>query len=392
MNNQLELLTESFTIALADRVRRMKAGGIPVIGLQTGDPDFNTPQPIMDAAYEAMQAGATHYSNSRGLPALREAIAERMQNENGVAYNPVSEILVTHGAIHAYHVALQAILNVGDAVLVPDPSWQTHANMVKVLRGEAIRVAGTPENNFFPTIEAWREALTENTKALVINTPCNPTGMVASRDYLQQVVDFAVENDLYILSDEVYDKLLYGTEHVSVASFEAARERTLLINSFSKSYAMTGWRIGYLCAPEAIIDNALKASQHTITNVAEFSQRAAIVAMRDEQVAATVDMMIAAYTRRRQLVLDIAAQYLDNPIKVTEPQGAFYFFLDVRELGMSSTAIAEAILNDVQVAVVPGVAYGAQGEGFLRLTTAAADSDIEIGFTKILAWAKEQKA
>lgn len=389
MNNQLAQLTESFTIALADRVRRMKAQGIPVIGLQTGDPDFDTPQPIIDAATEAMQAGYTHYSNSRGLPALREAIAHRLSSEHNANYNPVNEILVTHGAIHAYYTSLQAILNVGDAVLVPDPSWQTHANMVKVLRGEAIRVPSSPENNFFPTLAAWREALTPNTRALVLNTPCNPTGMVADRAYLQHVVDFAIEHDLYILSDEVYDNLLYGVAHVSVASLEGARERTLLLNSMSKTYAMTGWRIGYLCAPSHIIDNALKASQHSITNVAEFVQRAAIVALNDPEVAAATQHMRDAYAKRRQLVLDVAANHPNSPIKIIEPQGAFYFFLDVRELSMSSNAIAEAILNEVQVCVVPGSAYGTQGEGFLRMTTAASDSDIEAGFTKIMAWAKQ---
>lgn len=391
MNNQLRQLTESFTIQLADRVRKLKAEGVPVIALQTGDPDFNTPQAIIDAAYQAMTDGYTHYSNSRGLPALREAIAARLEREHNTPYDPTSEILVTHGAIHAYYVGLQAILNTGDAVLVPDPSWQTHANMVKVLRGEAIRVAGTPENNFFPTIEAWCDALTENTKALIINTPCNPTGMVAQKDYLQELVNFAIENDLYILSDEVYDNLLYGVEHVSVASLEGAKERTLILNSLSKTYAMTGWRIGYLCAPQAIINNALKASQHSITNIAEFSQRAAIVALTDEGVAEETVKMREAYTRRREIVLALYDGYGETPIEIIEPQGAFYFFLDVRKLGLSSNEIAERLLNEAHVSIVPGSAYGECGEGFLRMTTAASDSEIEQGFTKLLDWASRIK-
>jgi aspartate/methionine/tyrosine aminotransferase len=387
MNSQLALLTESFTIALADRVRQMKRDGIPVIGLQTGDPDFKTPQPIMDAAYQAMQEGLTHYGNSRGLPALREAIARDIQIKQGITYNPDTEILVTHGAIHAYYVGLQVILNRGDAVLVPDPTWQTHANMVKLLHGQAIRVPALPENDFFPTIEAWRNALTANTHALVINTPCNPTGMVASREYLQQLVDFAVEHDLYIVSDEVYDHLLYeGAKHVSLASLDGAKDRTLLLNSFSKTYAMTGWRIGYLCAPQPVIDNALKASQHSITNIAEFVQRAALVALTNTEAQAAALTMQNAYTRRREMVLALYDRYGATPLNVMPPQGAFYFFLDVRQLGLSANVIAERLLLEQQVAIVPGSAYGDAGEGFLRMTIAAADSDIETGITRILDW------
>lgn len=387
MNYQLDQLTESFTIQLADRVRRMQSQGIPVIGLQTGDPDFDTPRSIIEAAHEAMAAGYTHYSNSRGLPALREAIAARMQNHSHVAYNPVTEILVTQGAIHAYYVGLQAILNPDDEVLLHDPSWQTHANMVKVLRANPVPVAGTVDNGFFPTIEAWQDSITDKTKALVINSPCNPTGSVASEEYLQALVNLAVEHDLYIVSDEVYDNLLYGRDHISVASISGARERTLLLNSMSKTYAMTGWRIGYLCAPEAIINNALKASQHSITNVAEFIQRAAIVALNDPTVAQEVHIMQKAYTRRRELVLSLYDAYGDTPIELNEPEGAFYFFIDARKLGLSSNEIAERLLVEAQVALVPGSAYGAMGEGFLRMTTAALDKDIEQGFKTLLEWA-----
>ncbi len=387
MNYNLIQISESFTIALADRVRQLKREGVPVIGLQTGDPDFNTPQAIIDAAYEAMKAGATHYSNSRGLPALREAIAQRVQRMTGAAYDPETEILITHGAIHAYHVGLAAIINPGDTVLIPDPSWQTHANMVRVLGGNAVRVAGSPETDFFPTMEAWEEALTENTVALVLNSPCNPTGMVANREYVAQLVAFAQEHDLYILADEVYDTLLYGVAHSSVASISGAKERTLLLNSFSKSYAMTGWRIGYLCAPQEIINNALKQSQHTITNVAEFTQRAALVALRDAAVQVEMAQMVEAYARRREQVLAIYDAFGETPLEIIEPQGAFYFFLDARKLGFSANEMAERILNEKQVCVVPGSAYGAAGEGFLRMTTAAADDDIAEGFRRILQWA-----
>lgn len=388
MNNQITQLSESFTIKLADRVRQLKADGVPVIGLQTGDPDFNTPQPIIEAASQAMNAGFTHYSNSRGLPNLRDAIANRMLDHSKVDYKSESEILVTHGAIHAYYAGLQAILNPGDEVIVPNPSWQTHANMIRILHCNPIRVTGLPENKFLPTIDAWKNAISDKTKAIVINTPCNPTGSVAGRDYLQDLVNIAIEHDLYIISDEVYDNLLYGVEHVSVASLLGAKDRTLLVNSMSKTYAMTGWRVGYLCASEQIINNALKASQHSITNVADFIQRAAIVALTNSDVQAEITQMREAYAKRRQHVLAIYDSFEESPIEIIEPEGAFYFFLDVRKLNMPSNDIAERILNEAQVAIVPGSAYGNAGEGFLRMTTAASLDDIERGFIKLMEWAK----
>jgi aspartate aminotransferase len=389
MNDALAQLSESFTIALADRVRQMKREGIPVIALQTGDPDFKTPREIMDAAYEAMADGFTHYSNSRGLPHLRDAISDKVLRQTKTLYEP-SEILVTHGAIHAYYVALQSILNVGDAVLVPDPTWGTHANTVKLLHGEAIRVVGLPENGFFPTLEAWQKAVTPETKALVINSPSNPTGFVAKRDYLEKLLAFAKANDLYIISDEVYDNLLYGAEFTSMAALEGAKERLLLLNSLSKTYAMTGWRVGYLCAPEEIIDNALKASQYTITNLAEFIQRAAVVALTHEGVEAQTQAFREAYARRRELVLAIYDSYESSPIEVTAPEGAFYFFLDARNLGMPSEEMSERLLTEEHVAVVPGSAYGNAGEGFLRMTIAASDEEVAEGFRRIMDWAGKQ--
>lgn len=387
MNEQLRQITESFTVALSDRVRQLRSEGVPVIALAAGDPDFHTPEPIINAATQAMLRGATHYSNSRGLPALREAVAARVQRMSGAVYNPEREVLITHGAIHAYHTALHAVLNPGETVLIPDPSWQTHANMVRLLGGEVSAVAGLPENQFLPTMDAWKQALRPRTRALVLNTPGNPTGTVAPRAYLQQVVNFALENDLYIISDEVYDALLYGAEHVSIASFPEAHERTLLVNSLSKTYAMTGWRIGNLCAPAPVIDNALKSSQYTITNVAEFVQHGAIFALTDPAMQQATVAMREAYARRRAAVLAIYDRYGETPIELVEPQGAFYFFIDIRKLGISSNQAAERILNEKHVALVPGSAYGDAGEGFLRLTTAASDEDVSEGFRRLMDWA-----
>jgi aspartate aminotransferase len=391
LNSHVTGITESFTIAFADRVRRLKASGRSIIALQTGDPDFATPTAIVEAAAEAMRSGLTHYGDSRGMLALRQAIASKLEAANGIQYGPQREILATHGAIHAYYCALQSILNAGDEVLVPDPTWQTHRNMVGILGGRAVRVPSASEEGFMPSITAWERALTPRTVALVINTPANPTGTVASRDYLLALNALAEKRGLYVVSDEVYQNLLYdGHQHTSFASLPGAKERTLLVNSLSKTYAMTGWRVGYLCAPDSVIDQALKVSQHSITNLAPFVQQAAIVALTDPGVAEETRKMVQAYAHRRDMVVQLWREFGSTPIRVQPPQGAFYFFLDIRELRRPSAEVSERLLEEPGVAVVPGSAYGECGEGFLRMTIAAAEEDIKAGFEAILRWAAAQ--
>lgn len=389
-NEQMGLVPQSATVALADRVRQLSAAGQRVIALQTGDPDFATPSPIVEAAHRAMRGGHTHYGHSRGVPELREAIAEKLQRANKAEYRPESEILVTCGGVHAYYCALQALLNPGDEVLVPDPSWMTHSNMVLVIRGLPVRVPALPENGFFPTMTAWEKAITRKTKALVINSPSNPTGMVASREYLTELNRFAEHHDLYVVSDEVYERILYdGREHTCFASLPDAKGRTLLVNSLSKTYAMTGWRIGYLAGPKSLVELALKASQHSITSLPPFTQQAALFALRSPEMEAEIEHMVNAYARRRNLALRLWRDHADGPVKLPVPQGAFYLFLDARELHMPSVLMAARLLEATGVAVAPGSAFGLLGEGYLRATTAADDASVEEGCTVILAWAKK---
>jgi aspartate/methionine/tyrosine aminotransferase len=391
LNETLNQVTESFSINLADRVRQLQAEGKTIIGLQTGDPDFKTPKPIMDAAYQAMLDGKTHYANSRGIPQLRQALSDYTAKRTGRTFDPNSEMLITHGGTHAYHCALSAMMNVGDEVLVADASWQTHANMVRVLRGKPVSVAGLPENGFFPTIDAWEQAITSKSVAMVICSPNNPTGAVASREYLEQLLALAKKHNLYLISDEVYDHLLYdGAVFTSVASLNGSENHAVVVNSFSKTYAMTGWRIGYLCAPKSVISNALKESQHTITNVAEFIQIGAYVGVTSPEVQATVNEMIKAYTHRRKLVLEAYHTMQPKRLKVMPPQGAFYFFLDMRSLEIPSIVISERLLNEAGVAGVPGLAYGSGGEGFLRITIAADVEQVVDGFKAIAEWADAQ--
>ncbi len=374
-------------MALADRVRQLKASGTPVISLQTGDPDFPTPPGVIEVAYRSLKEGITHYTDSRGLPELRRAIAKSLHTKWGVQYDPDHEILVTNGGIHAYYCSLLAILNPNDEVLLVDPAWMPHVNIVRMLGARVVRVPANAENDFWPALEDWSRALSPKTVALVVNSPNNPTGAVATRDYLIALNDFAKAHGLYVISDEVYDNILYdGHAHTCFSSLPDAKDHTILVNSFSKTYAMTGWRVGYLAGNAEVISNALKASQHSITNVAPFIQKAAAFALNDPQTQQFVQNMMRVFSRRRAMTIQLWQTHSGTPIRLYPPQGAFYFFLDVRTLGVPSALIAQNLLNDVLVALAPGSFYGPAGEGFLRMTIAAADQEIQNGFQSVLEW------
>ena len=392
INTQFDLIRQSATVAMADRILALKASGKNIVGLQVGDPDFGTHPAIADAAFKAMQAGLTHYGPSRGYPDLRAAVAKKLIRDEGVTYDPASEILITHGGIHAYYLAMQSILNPGDDVLIPDPSWATHSNMAVMLRGNVIRVSAPAENGFIPFFDSWLKALTASAKprVIVLNYPSNPTGAYPTREYLQNLQDFAKEHNLWIVSDEVYGSLYYEERPTSAAAIDGAKERTLIVNSLSKSYAMTGWRVGFLAAPAHIIENALKAGQNSITCVAPFIQKAAAFALTDPAMQDVTAEMRAGYARRRDLVIRLSHELECEKVKVIPPQGAFYFFLDLRALKMSSVEMCEKILDEVGVGLVPGSAFGEQGEGFIRMTIAASDEDVEAGFRKIVEWAEKQ--
>ncbi|MBI5946017.1 MAG: pyridoxal phosphate-dependent aminotransferase [Chloroflexi bacterium] len=390
INTQFDLIRQSATVAMADRILALKAGGRSIIGLQVGDPDFGTHPSIVEAALKAMQSGLTHYGPSRGYPDLRTAVANKLIRDEGISYNPDTEILITHGGIHAYYLAMQSILNPGDDVLIPDPSWATHSNMATMLRGNVIRVPAPADNGFVPHFDSWLKALTPKTRVIVLNYPSNPTGAYPTREYLKKLQDFAAKHDLWIVSDEVYGSLFYEEKPTSAAAIEGAKERTLLVNSLSKSYAMTGWRVGFLAASARIIENALKAGQNSITCVAPFIQKAAAFALTDPAMQEVTVNMRAGYARRRELVLRLSHELESDKVKVIPPQGAFYFFLDLRALKMSSVEMCEKILEDAGVGLVPGSAFGSQGEGFIRMTIAASDEDVEAGFRKIVEWAEKQ--
>jgi len=266
-----------------------------------------------------------------------------------------------------------------------------------MLRGNVIRVPAPAENGFIPYFESWEKARTARTRVIVLNYPSNPTGAYPTREYLQGLQDFAAKHNLWIVSDAVYENLYYEEKPTSAAAFEGAKERTILVNSLSKTYAMTGWRVGYLAAPSSVIENALKAGQNSITCVAPFVQKAAAFALSDPSIQQAAAEMRSSYARRRELVLRISRELESEKVLVTPPQGAFYFFLDFRPLKMTSLVhrtasleICERLLEEANVGLVPGSAFGEQGEGFIRMTIAASDEDVEAGFRAIVDWAERQ--
>jgi aspartate/methionine/tyrosine aminotransferase len=396
LNSIFEQIPQSSTVEIADRIQAHKASGRTIIPLHVGDPDFETPPAVVEVAIKAMKAGLTHYGPSRGFPELRGAAAVRLNSDNNSSspgiksYDPETEILVTHGGVHAYYLALQSILNPGDDVLIPDPSWPTHSNMVKLLRGRVVSVPAAADNNFIPPLEAWKDALTDKTRVIVINYPANPTGAYPSREYLQGLQGFASENKLWVISDEVYQNLYYGEKPISASAFPEVKDQTLIVNSLSKTYAMTGWRVGFLAGPLQVIENALKAGQNSITCVAPFIQKAAAFALSDISVQAAAAEFRTVYARRRELVMQIAREYGDTPVQLSPPQGAFYFFIDFRAIKMSSQKICEQILKETGVGLVPGSAFGKQGEGFVRMTIAASDTNVEKGIQEILNWSRKK--
>ena len=357
----------SATVAVSDKARAMAAQGLDVINLGGGEPDFDTPPHIVDAALEAIRQGHTHYVSSAGLRELRAAIADKLREENGLEFDPDAEIIVTPGAKLALFAAIMATVDEGDEVLILDPAWVSYVPCVQLAGGVAVHVPLSTEDGFRVTEAKLRQKLTPRSKLLIVNSPSNPTGRVFTRQELETIAKVALENDLLVLSDEIYEKILYdGHEHISIGSLPDMLDRTIVINGFSKAYAMTGWRLGYVAVKGPLAKEMLKVQQHSATCASSFTQYAGIAALAGPQDA--VSLMVEEYRRRRDLITE-GLNSLPG-ISCHQPEGAFYAFPNIAATGMSSIEFADMLLSEVKVAVTPGVAFGDSGEGHIRISFA----------------------
>jgi aspartate aminotransferase len=363
-------LAPSPTLAVSDRARQLKAQGIDVIDLGGGDPDFITPEHIRAAAIEAMNAGETHYVASAGIPALRKAIADKLRADNGIEVDPNGGVIVTPGGKQALFEAALAFIETGVDVMIPEPAWVSYGPMVELAGGTVVPVPLDPDDSWRLTSEALVEAWTPATRILLTNSPNNPTGRVFNDTELAAIAAFAQERDLLVFSDEMYEKILYdGQKHTSIATLPGMAERTLVFNGLSKAYAMTGWRLGYVAGPGSFLQQIEKVHSHSVTCATSFVQRAGVVALNGPQEF--ISQMVSAWDRRRRNLAERLSAI--NGISCPLVEGAFYAFADIRGTGMSSTQAAELFLQEAHVAMTPGVAFGAAGEGHVRLSFATSD-------------------
>lgn len=349
-----------------------------VISLGIGEPDFVTPDLIREAGVRSIQAGYTAYTSNSGLLELREALAAHLNRLYGVRYDPEHELLITVGVSEAMQNAMLALIDPGDEVIIPEPSFVAYGPSVVFADGTPVYVPTSVEDNFQVTAAAIEAAITPRTKGLLIGYPNNPTGAVMSRERLLEVAAVAEKYNLIVFSDEIYDRLVYGVEHTCVAALPGMRERTVLLGGFSKAYAMTGWRLGYLAAPAEITGAVRKIHQYAIMSAPTMSQHAALAAI--EGAEADVQQMVAEYDRRRRVIVDGLRQI---GLPTFEPQGAFYAFPRVDHLGLSSDEFCERLLNEQHVAVIPGDAFGPSGAGFVRACYATSLDQIEDALERI---------
>lgn len=353
--NRATVITPSQTLAIDAKAKQLRAAGEDVIGLAAGEPDFDTPEHIKAAAMGALEAGFTKYTPSSGIPELRQAIAEKFKADNDLDYEP-SQIIVSCGAKHSCFNAMLAVINEGDEVIIPAPYWLSYPEMVRMVGGEPYIVETTAESGYKLTPDQLRENISPGTKMLILNSPSNPTGAVYTETELVELAEIALEEQIYILSDEIYEKLVYGeAKHTSIAAFtDTTLENTIVINGFSKSYAMTGWRLGYLAAPKAIAKAIDSIQSHSTSNPTSFAQKGGLAALKGPQDC--VEEMRLKFDERRRRMHELLKNM--PSVGVVEPQGAFYMMVDISAFGIDSTSFCTQLLEKEKVALVPGLAFG----------------------------------
>ncbi|MCD4671050.1 MAG: aminotransferase class I/II-fold pyridoxal phosphate-dependent enzyme [Anaerolineaceae bacterium] len=350
-----------------------------VISLGIGEPDFTTPDPILEAGRRSLQRGETHYTSNSGIAELREALTEHLEKMYGVSYDPANEVVITVGGSEALYLAATALLEPGEEVIIPTPCFVSYQAEVALAGGVPVEVPSLMEDNFVLNPAKIEAAVTPRTKAILISYPCNPTGAVADRGTLLEVLRIAEKHDLIVISDEIYDQLVYGDhQHVCFSKLPGAQERTLLLGGFSKDYAMTGWRIGFAVGPADLISGLVRIHQYTIMCAPTTAQAAAITALKEGRPY--VEEMVAEYDRRRKLIV---SGMNEIGLPTFEPKGAFYAFPKVSVTGLDDETFANRLLQEESVAAVPGSAFGAGGEGFIRCSYATAYDKIEEALRRV---------
>lgn len=380
-------ISPSLTLEITDKAQKMKKSGIDIIGFGAGEPDFNTPENIQNAGIEAIKAGKTRYTAASGIPELKTAICEKLKRDNNLEYDN-SNILISSGAKHSIFNAFYAILNPGDEVIIPVPYWVSYPEFVKVVGGIPVLVKTTEDNGFKYTKECLESAITKKTKAIILNSPSNPTGTVYTKAELEMIAEIAVKNNIFVISDEIYEKLVYdGEEHISIASInEDIKKLTIVINGMSKAYAMTGWRIGYAAADSEIVKVMSNVQSHTTSNACSVSQYASVEALTGDQ--SVICDMIKEFDKRRVYMVDRISKI--NYLSCRKPKGAFYVMANIsaakgktirgREI-KDSLDFTSLLLEEAEVAVVPGIAFG--DDDYVRLSYATSMDNIEKGLDRI---------
>ena len=380
---------------LADKVVDIQPSGIrkffdivsemkDAISLGVGEPDFDTPWHIREEGIYSLEKGKTFYTSNSGLKELKVEVCKYLKRRINVSYDADDEIMITVGGSEAIDLALRAMINPGDEVLIPQPSYVSYLPCTVLADGKPVIINLKEENEFKLTKQELLDSITDKTKILILPFPNNPTGAIMTHDDLKEIVDVIIEKDIFVITDEIYAELTYSGQHVSIASFPGMRERTVYINGFSKSYAMTGWRLGYVCAPKIILDQMLKIHQFAIMCAPTTSQYAAVEAVKNGD--ADVEKMRESYDQRRRFLIN---RFKEIGIQCFEPFGAFYVFPNISKYGMTSDEFAEKLLFEKKVAVVPGTAFGACGEGFLRISYAYSIDKLKEAMNIIEEFVKE---
>ncbi len=378
MNQVIQSIPPSVSLSITSKAKALAAAGESVCSFAAGEPDFDTPEVIKAAAAAALAKGETKYTPVTGLLSLREAIAEKLRSENGLNYAP-DQIVVSNGAKHSLFNVFVALCEPGDEVLIPAPYWLSYPEMAKIAGAVPVIVDTEEASQFKVTPDAIEAAITDRTKALVINSPSNPIGVVYSEEELRALAEVALKHDLFIISDEIYEKMVYdGVQHFSIGSIsDEVFARTVTVNGFSKAFAMTGWRLGYFAAPSALVKTAATLQSHSTSGPNTFAQYGAIAAL--SSAAADVEKMVAAFSERRVFMYEKLTAI--NGISCVNPQGAFYMLPNISSFGLDSVSFASRLLEESKVAVVPGAAFGADAN--VRFSYACSKENIEEGVNRL---------